>query len=113
MDGRVLLVLLVAGVLVAVVFVYGGSLGVPSFSPQPTVSVNSSNYSTPVNSSCFGYPDFAGGGSSRQGQDCTGDGEFSDNYFCLNYPPRDAGDYAKNLSLYCVLDGVQKGECCV
>ena len=104
MDGRVLLVLLVAGVLVAVVFVYGGSLGVPSFSPQPTVSVNSSNY---------GYPDFAGGGSSRQGQDCTGDGEFSDNYFCLNYPPRDAGDYAKNLSLYCVLDGVQKGECCV
>ena len=125
MDGHIWIVLMVAGVLLAV-FLWGG-IAVPSVpvepiklnffgapdSNSPNASLNDSNYSELINLSCFGYPDFVGSGAARQGQDCTGDGEFQDNYFCLNYPPEKAGDYAKNLSLYCSLDGGFKGECCV
>lgn len=66
----------------------------------------------PYNASCFGYPLFTGGGSARAGQDCTGNGEFSDNVFCNSYPPAGAESYSANLSLYCVLGGEAQGQCC-
>lgn len=78
-----------------------GGCPTPTPSPEPVLALNDS---------CVGHPNFTGTAASRIGQDCTGNGEFQDDFFCNTYPP--VGYSNANLSLYCAKSGAQVGLCC-